>query len=84
MTPLSKMLKAAIVSGLVLVLGGCQVLTAKPTSINSFSCIPIAPSLEWYEHEGGGIYYPERSVENLMVYIEQLNDCINYYQTNPG
>lgn len=70
-----------MLSGLVLAVGGCA------TSRDVFvpPCKPIAPVLEWYEHDDqGGIYYPERSVTNLMLYIEQLNDCIDYYQVNPG
>ncbi|WP_447039646.1 hypothetical protein [Vibrio alginolyticus] len=76
----SKMLKAAMLSALVLVVGGCA------TSRDVFvpPCKPAAPVLEWYENDQGGTYYPERSVTNLMLYIEQLNDCIDYYQVNPG
>ncbi|WP_337971049.1 hypothetical protein [Vibrio navarrensis] len=41
--------------------------------------------LEWYyADDEGGVYYPKRSVDNLMIYIEQLNDCIDYYNINPG
>ncbi len=74
---LRKTLRLLTPIALVLALGGCA-LSAIP------SCKPVAPALEWYEHEGGGIYYPERSVTNLMLYIEQLNDCIDYHQINPG
>ncbi|MDF4644929.1 hypothetical protein P3488_10460 [Vibrio parahaemolyticus] len=76
----SKMLKAAMLSGLALVVGGC----ATSRDVFAPSCKPVAPVLEWYENGQGGIYYPERSVTNLMLYIEQLNDCIDYYQVNPG
>ncbi|MGX9996666.1 hypothetical protein [Vibrio sp. JZG120] len=76
----SKMLKAAMLSGLVLVVGGC----ATTRDVFAPPCKPAAPVLEWYEPDQGGIYYPERSVTNLMLYIEQLNDCIDYYQVNPG
>ncbi len=76
----SKMLKAAMLSGLVLVVGGC----ATSSDVFAPPCKPVAPALEWYEHDQGGIYYPERSVTNLMLYIEQLNNCIDYYQVNPG
>ncbi|CAH8235288.1 hypothetical protein [Vibrio aestuarianus] len=76
------MLKLAILSASVLALAACNsVQSVTPNQINA--CKPVAPQLEWYDVEVG-IYYPERSVDNLMLYIEQLNDCIDYHNINPG
>ncbi|MGF1884225.1 hypothetical protein [Vibrio splendidus] len=47
-------------------------------------CKPTAPPLEWYEVDGGGIYYPKLSATNLQLYIDDLNHCIDYHQANPG
>ena len=52
--------------------------------IDVVDCKPAAPQLESYTVDEGGIYYPERSLTNLMIYIEQLNECIDYHQARPG
>ncbi|CAH0531224.1 hypothetical protein VHP8226_04161 [Vibrio hippocampi] len=82
----SKTLKVAIVSALVLVAGGCQSLaqTTPAMPIDVVDCKPAAPQLESYTVDEGGIYYPKRSLTNLMIYIEQLNACIDYHQARPG
>lgn len=74
----------AIVSGLVIALAGCQSMSRAIQIQSAKSCKPTAPLLEWYEVDEGGVYYPKRSFTNLQLYIEDLNDCINYYQVNPG
>ncbi|WP_252018229.1 hypothetical protein [Vibrio sp. SCSIO 43136] len=53
-------------------------------AIHPIECKPTAPVLEWYEVEGGGVYYTDKSFTNLQLYIEDLNDCIDYHQTRPG
>ncbi len=78
---------AAMLSASVIPLGGCQSLDqmlAIPIKSESVSCSPVAPQLEWYEVAEGGVYYPKRSFTNLQLYIQELNDCIDYYQTRPG
>ncbi|EIU6870665.1 hypothetical protein L5169_004802 [Vibrio parahaemolyticus] len=69
--------------GSALVLVGCQSsqMIARP---DYFDCKPTAPQLEWYEVEDDGIYYPQQSVTNMQLYIEDLNRCIDYHQANPG
>lgn len=83
---LSKTRRLVMMTGLVLVLGGCQSLAqiTPPTTSDWENCKPAAPQLESYTVEEGGIYYPKRSLINLMLYIEQLNDCIDYHQARPG
>lgn len=81
----SKARKIVIVSGLALALAACSSIQSAITPSQISYCKPVAPQLEWYEvGDNEGIYYPNRSVENLMIYIEQLNDCIDYYNVNPG
>lgn len=68
----------------MVVLGGCQstsILT--PSGTDFHNCKPMPPQLEWYEVEEGGVYYPKRAFTNLQFYIEDLNDCIDYYQVKP-
>ena len=81
---LSKLIRIALIPSVsVLVLGGCQSIP-RATPIDLHHCKPAAPLLESYQVDGGGLYYPERSVTNLMLYIEQLNQCIDYHQARPG
>ncbi|HAS6087745.1 hypothetical protein [Vibrio vulnificus] len=72
-----------MLSGLVLVLAACQ-STSMTTAPERMGCKPLPPQLEWYEANGDGVYYPKRSVINLQLYIDALNNCIDYHQTNPG
>ncbi|EGR2081297.1 hypothetical protein QXB71_000638 [Vibrio cholerae] len=82
MKGLKRILVIGIASCLVMPLVGCESIA---TQTHPVSCKPIAPQLEWYyADDEGGVYYPKRSVDNLMIYIEQLNDCIDYYNINPG
>lgn len=68
-----------IAIGLAIAVVGCQSASVIPSD-----CHVWAPQLEYYTTDDGGVYYPPRSVTNLMLYIEQLNSCSAYYQINPG
>ncbi|TPB41761.1 hypothetical protein DXJ78_23995 [Vibrio parahaemolyticus] len=57
-----------IASALLLV--GCS-----QTPTRTDSCPPLSPKLEWYSDSNGGAYYPKRSQQNLLIYIEQLETC---------
>jgi len=46
-------------------------------------CDPTPPTLEWYETQDGGIYYPKESAAQLLNYIHDLKECAVYTQTNP-
>lgn len=84
MTTLSRTRKIVTFTVLVTVLAACSSIQSQITP-SLIDCKPVSPKLEWYEvGDNEGIYYPNRSVENLMIYIEQLNDCIDYYNVNPG
>ncbi|MGR5165189.1 hypothetical protein ACPV4X_25195 [Vibrio owensii] len=63
----------------VLVLAGCQ-STQPSRTTNNIDCKPIAPQLEWYSVDEGGVYYPKQSYTNLQLYIEALNNCIDDHQ----
>lgn len=80
---LKKTQRLVMLIGSALVLAACQStpMIATPDYVD---CKPTAPPLEWYEVDGGGIYYPELSATNLQLYIEDLNHCIDYHQANPG
>ncbi|HFQ4959215.1 TPA: hypothetical protein ACGUPM_002668 [Vibrio vulnificus] len=84
MKRLSRIRLVIIASGLAIVLAGCQSLPVPSPATDFYSCKPTPPQLEWYEVEEGGVYYPKRAFTNLQLYIEDLNDCIDYYQANPG
>ncbi|WP_412497278.1 hypothetical protein [Vibrio fluvialis] len=47
-------------------------------------CKPVPPQLEWYQVDEGGVFYPERAYQNLMMYIEALNNCIDDHQSGAG
>ena len=80
---LKKTQRLVMLIGSALVLAACQStpMIATPDHVD---CKPTAPPLEWYEVDGGGIYYPKLSATNLQLYIEDLNHCIDYHQANPG
>ena len=80
---LKKTQRLVMLIGSALVLAACQSapMIATPDYVD---CKPTAPPLEWYEVDGGGIYYPKLSATNLQLYIEDLNRCIDYHQANPG
>ncbi|WP_305817534.1 hypothetical protein [Photobacterium leiognathi] len=66
-------LQSCAAAVLAIALVGCQSAAMMPTD----SCKPPAPQLEYYDTDDGGVYYPPRSDVNLMLYIEQLNNCID-------
>lgn len=87
MKTLSQILAISMLLCLGAQLVGCESIAIPPqiTQTSAISCKPVAPQIEWYyADDDGGVYYPARSVVNMMIYIEQLNDCIDYYSINPG
>ncbi|GAA4879904.1 hypothetical protein GCM10023333_12520 [Ferrimonas pelagia] len=46
----------------------------------AIDCCPQAPSLEWYQTNDGGAFYPRQSHINLQLYIEALDNCITDHQ----
>lgn len=80
---LKKTQRLIMLIGSALALAACQStpMIAIPDYVD---CKPTPPQLDWYEVDGGGIYYPQKSVTNMQLYIEGLNHCIDYHQANPG